>query len=109
MQVKVIRQFLNGRQIAHEGDVIEVDERRAAALERHTPPLVVREVGSGSVPTHRPPQQVAGEGANAGGQDPTVTPPTGGPTGEDKPALSSQAVRRPARRASNGRRGKRAS
>lgn len=108
MRVKVLRQFLNGRTVVHEGETIDVTEQRAAALERHVPPLVVREVGSLSAP-ERQPQPLVGEGASAGGQDPTSSPPTGGQTGGGRPASSSRAARRPAKRASSGRGEKRGS
>lgn len=93
MHVKVLRQFLNGRTIVHEGETIDVEERRAAALERHKPPLIVREVGSAMVPQRQHAAPVVGEGANAGTADPTDTRPDGGPTGEVSRPSSSRRGR----------------
>jgi hypothetical protein len=80
MKVKVLRQFLDGSRLVHEGDVIDVPERRARALAAKKPPLVVLTIGSGMRPK-------AGEAAVVGAIDPTPSLQIGGPTGEDKPVL----------------------
>jgi hypothetical protein len=109
MQVTVLRQFLNGRQIVHEGEKIEVDERRAMALARHKPPLIAHEIGAGTAADAERAKRMAGEGAEAGAVDPTQSPQDGGPTGEDKPASSSRRGRPQQAPASSGRGGKRGS
>lgn len=92
MKVKVIRQFLNGAQLAREGEVIEVGEGRARELERNN--LVVPELGAG----------MARRAARVGAADPTPSPPSGGPTGEEEQPSSSRRGRPPRTRLSDSER-----
>ncbi len=93
MQVRVLRTFLSPRakKFAHEGDVMEMDERRARILSERVPPLVTIDLGPGTPRQQWTPEEQ--EGADAGSLGPTQIPPTGGPTGEAKPASSSRRGR----------------
>lgn len=90
VSVKVIRQFLlpgsSPARIVQEGEFIEISESIAKDLERNN--LVVPEVG----------HAMKRRAAQLGSEDPTEPRPTGGPTGEDKPASSLDPVRQPAMR-----------
>lgn len=86
LRVKVLRQFLNGDHIVHEGEMITATPERARDLERNR--LVTMTIGGAM-------REPAGsEAAKGGAADPIVSPPPGGPIGEAKPASS----RRPAPR-----------
>lgn len=92
MKVKVIRQFLHPTQtnrVVQEGETIDVTEGVARDLAKNN--LVVEEPGSG--------MRAKGP-AQAGTADPTSSPPSGGPTGEETTASSSRRGRPLGRRAS---------
>lgn len=91
MRVKVIRQFLNGPRLVHEGEVIEVSDARARELEKNN--LVVPQLGAGML----------SRGTRA--VDPTPSLPPGGPTGEDQPRSLSRRGRPPRMSRSDAERG----
>jgi hypothetical protein len=82
MRVKVLRQFLNGRDLVHEGQEIDVTDVRGRQLVINR--LVTMNVGGGM----RAP-------AGVGAIDPTPSPPPGGLTGEGTPVSSPRRVRAP--------------
>jgi hypothetical protein len=98
MKVRVIRQFLDGprKRVVHDGEELDVDERRARQLMNHRPPLIVP-MNAADMPPE-PQEKTAADkgedGAEAGAADPTENSADGGPTGENKPASSSRRGRR---------------
>lgn len=93
MKVKVLRQFLNGNELALEGQVLDLDERRAKALERNN--LVApAEIGQKSRAAAARQAPAAEEAAAGGVPGPITTDRAGGLTGADRPASLSPPVRR---------------
>jgi hypothetical protein len=95
MKVRVLRTFLGNEGLVQDGDVLDIADARARELEASglVTPLV-----TGSM---KPKERTPGE------QSPTITRPSGGPTGAAKPASSSEEGPAPAKRTSWKRRGKR--